>query len=137
MKRKWLIAFVFAALIVCGFVSLFPKSTFPIKTDTVSYIVFYIYPQDTPNFTVTDDARVEEIVSAINSLTVEKCDSRPERMGEYYYSLALHCTGGDTISLNLSENAISISNENFTADTKPLHEILEKTYYDIQNWNIE
>lgn len=137
MKRKWLIAFVFAALIVCGFVSLFPKSTFPIKTDTVSHIVFYIYPQDTPNFTVTDDARVEEIVSAINNLTVAKCDSRPERMGEYYYSLALHCTGGDTISLNLSENAISINNENFNADTHILHTLLEKTYHDIQNWNIE
>ena len=137
MKRKWSILFLASLLIVFGFVFFSPKNTFPVEVNEISHIVFYIYPQDTPNFTVTDDARVEEIVSAINNLSVEKCDSRPERMGKYYYSLALHCIDGDTIGINLSENTISINNENFTADTKTVHNLLEMTYYDIQNWNIE
>ena len=126
-----------ATLIVSGIVFLSPKSVLPIESETVSHIEFLIYPQDTPNFTVTDDTRIEAIISVLNSLPVEDSDSRSERMGEYYYSLILNCTGDNDIWIELDENTISINNENFSADTKPLHELLEKTYHDIQNWNIE
>lgn len=85
----------------------------------------------------TDDARVLEIVSAINNLSVEPTDTRPERIGECYYYIVLQCVGNESIWIELDENKISIKNENFTADTKPLHELLEKTYFDIENWNIE
>ena len=138
MKVKWpIILLVAVALVVCGVLLFFPKSVLPIDSEKVSHMEFRIYPQDTPNFTVTDDARVLEIVSAINNLSVEPTDTRPERMGEYYYSIVLQCVGNDSIWIELDENKISIKNENFTADTKPLHELLEKTYFDIENWNIE
>jgi len=138
MKRKWPIALAtVAALVVCGFILFSHKSVLPIDVDKVSHIEFRIYPQDTPIFTVTDDVRVKEIVSTINSLSVEDCDPRPEPMGEYYYYIVLQCAGNEDIWSKFDENIISIKNENFTADTKPLHELLEKTYFDIENWNIE
>ena len=137
MKVKWPILLLAAtALVVCGFI-LFPKSVLPIDHTKVSHIEFRIYPQDIPIFTVTDDGRVKEIVSTINSLSVEDCDPRPEPMGEYYYYIVLQCAGNEDIWIKFDENIISIKNENFTADTKPLHELLEKTYFDIENWNIE
>ena len=137
MKVKWSILLLVAvALGVCGFI-LFPKSVLPIDHEKVSHIEFCIYPQDTPIFTVTDDARVQEIVSTINNLSVESSDSYPEQMGEYYYYIVLQCIGNEDIWIELDKNTISIKNENFAADTKPLHELLEKTYFDIENWNIE
>lgn len=137
MKRIWLIALAGATLVVCGFVFFSPKNVLPINSAKVTHIEFRIYPQDTPIFTVTDDVRVKEIVSTINSLSVEDCDPRPEPMGAYYYYIVLQCAGNEDIWIKFDENIISIKNENFTADTNPLHELLEKTYYDIENWNIE
>ena len=84
MKVKWpIILLVAVALVVCGVLLFFPKSVLPIDSEKVSHIEFRIYPQDTPNFTVTDDARVLEIVSAINNLSVEPTDTRPARMLMY------------------------------------------------------
>ena len=126
-----------AVLLVSGIYLFTEKSVLPIGSDTVSDIEFLIYPQDTRCYTVTDDNRVSEIVSAINILSVEKCNERPERMGEYYYSINLNCLGDDDIWIEFDEKIISVKNENYTADTTALHELLEKTYHDIQNWNIE
>ena len=137
MKRIWIAMILAALMAVCGFILFSYRSALPIDNGVASHIVFNIYPQNTPTFTVTDDARVNEIVDTINKLTVESSDSRPEHMSDYYYSLVLHCIDSNDIWIELDENLISIDNGCFIADTKPLRDLLEKTYYDIQNWNIE
>ena len=137
MKRIWIAIILAALMVVCGFILFSSRSALPIDNGVASHIVFNIYPQDTPTFTVTDDTRVEEIVAAINKLSVENSDSRPEHMSDYYHSLVLHCIDSNDIWIELDENLISIDNDCFIADTKPLRDLLEKTYYDIQNWNIE
>ena len=117
MKRIWIAMILAALMAVCGFILFSYRSALPIDNGVASHIVFNIYPQDTPTFTVTDDARVNEIVDTINKLTVESSDSRPEHMSDYYYSLVLHCIDSNDIWIELDENLISIDNDCFIADT--------------------
>lgn len=136
-KNTVILLLIGAVLLVGGIYFFAGNSVLPIENDTVSDIEFRVYPQDTRCYTVTDDNRVNEIVFAINSLSVEKCDTRPERMGEYYYSINLNCLGDNDIWVEFDEKIISLKNENYAADTTALHELLEKTYHDIKYWNIE
>lgn len=138
MSLKKIIILLIAAVLLLGVIDFFAeKSVVPIEGNAVSYIEFRIYPQNTVNFTIADDDRINEIVSIINSLAIEKTDARPERMGEYFYHINLQCSDGDNIWVEFDESTLSLNNENYTADTKKLHELLEKTYHEIQNGNME
>lgn len=133
------IVFVFLGLVlfVTGIVYFnHSKDILPINTDKASSIIFQIYPQDSPNFTVSNQDRVFEIVNTINELNLKKGNSQIDRASNTFYRFYISTTEGD-ISVEVDENTISIKNDNFETDTSDLLMLLERTYYDIMNGSID
>ena len=108
----------------------------PLDTEHATYICFYHYPQYESNYSVTDDASVQEIVRAINSLNIQEGTKRAEKMSENYYYFTIHILKKD-ISVELDENIISVSNENYQADTSVLRTLLEQIISDVKLGKIE
>lgn len=136
-KEKIIFVFLGLVLLVTGIVCFkHSKDILPIKTDKVLSIIFQIYPQGFPNFTVSNEDRVLEIVNAINESNLKKGNSQIDRASNNFYCFQIRTIEED-ISVEVDENTISIKNENFETETSDLLILLERTYHDIMNGSID
>jgi len=98
--------------------------------------LYQIYPQNEPNYMVTNDDRVKEIVRAINELDVQETTDQVDRMSDSFYYFWIQISDKD-IPVELDEDTISINNERYQADTSDLRELLDKTYRDVMSGVID
>lgn len=121
-----------AAIVLLGIKN---RPVFPLKSEEILQIGFGIYPQDIPNYTITDRNRIDEIVNTLNELERENAGSRRlDQMSGPYYSFRLY---GDqsTWWINMDKNILEIvdakgKNWSYATDNSNLCDILEQTYYD-------
>lgn len=137
-NKKILVVFLLGLILLLSAVIYFCRNTsmLPLDTEHATYICFYHYPQYESNYSVTDDASVQEIVRAINSLNIQGGTKRAQKMSENYYYFTIHILKKD-ISVELDENIISVSNENYQADTSVLRTLLEQIISDVKLGKIE
>ena len=71
MKKK--LFCIFGLILIVSAIAYFchDHSVLPLDAENANYISFKIYPQNEPNYMVTNDDRVKEIVRAINELKDE------------------------------------------------------------------
>ena len=112
------------------------RSALPLNTENANYIVFKVYPQDDPNYAVTNDGRVKEIVRAVNELDVQEGTSQVNRMSDNFYYFLVQIQD-EEIPVELDEDTVSINNERYQADTSGLRELLDKTYHDVMSGVID
>ena len=136
--KKILVALCLGLILLLSAVIYFGRNTsmLPLDTEYATDICFFHYPQYEGNYSVTDDASVQEIMRAINSLNMQDGTKRAEKMSENYYYFAIHLLKKD-ISVELDENIISVNNENYQADTSVLRTLLEQTIRDVKLGEIE
>ena len=111
-------------------------SVLPLDAENANYISFKIYPQNEPNYMVTNDDRLKEIVRAINELDVQETTDQVDRMSDSFYYFWIQISDKD-IPVELDEDTISINNERYQADTSDLRELLDKTYRDVMSGVID
>lgn len=127
MKKK--LFCIFGLILIVSAIAYFchDHSLLPLDAENANYISFKIYPQNEPNYMVTNDDRVKEIVRAINELDVQETTDQVDRMSDSFYYFWIQISDKD-IPVELDEDTISINNECYQADTSDLHELLDKTY---------
>ena len=147
MKKK--LFCIFGLILIVSAIAYFchDHSVLPLDAENANYISFKIYPQNEPNYMVTNDDRVKEIVRAINELDVQETTDQVDRMSDSFYYFWIQISDKDisveldedTISINveLDEDTISINNERYQADTSDLRELLDKTYRDVMSGVID
>lgn len=135
--RKIIFPFLGLVLIVAA-VFFFCRDTsiWPLDPERATGIYFTSYPQYDGSYTVADNSRVKDIVSAINELNMQEGTTRPDKMSSCYYYFFLN-TPNEDISVELDENTIKLNNEVYQADTSDLRLLLDQTYNDIMNGKID
>mgnify|MGYP001360864483 FL=1 len=135
--RKIIFPFLGLVLIVAA-VFFFCRDTsiLPLDPERATGIYFTSYPQYDGSYTVTDNSRVKDIVSAINELNMQEGTTRPDKMSSCYYYFFIN-TPNEDISVELDENTIKLNNEVYQADTSDLRLLLVQTYNDIMNGKID
>lgn len=135
--RKIIFPFLGLVLIVAA-VFFFCRDTsiLPLAPERATGIYFTSYPQYDGSYTVTDNSRVKDIVSAINELNMQEGTTRPDKMSSCYYYFFIN-TPNEDISVELDENTIKLNNEVYQADTSDLRLLLDQTYNDIMNGKID
>lgn len=135
--RKIIFPFLGLVLIVAA-VFFFCRDTsiLPLDPERATGIYFTSYPQYDGSYTVTDNSRVKDIVSAINELNMQEGTTRPDKMSSCYYYFFIN-TPNEDISVELDENTIKLNNEVHQADTSDLRLLLDQTYNDIMNGKID
>ena len=136
-NRKIIVPFLGLILIVAA-VIFFCRDTsiLPLAPEHATSIYFTSYPQYDGSYTVTDNSRIKDIVSAINELNMQEKTTRPDKMSNCYYYFFLN-TPNEDISVELDENTILLNNEVYQADTSDLRLLLDQTYNDIMNGKID
>ena len=129
MKKK--LFCIFGLILIVSAIAYFchDHSVLPLDAENANYISFKIYPQNEPNYMVTNDDRVKEIVRAINELDVQETTDQVD-----YFWIQI---SDKDISVELDEDTISINNERYQADTSDLRELLDKTYRDVMSGIID
>ena len=130
MKKK--LFCIFGLILIVSAIAYFCRDHSVLPLD----ISFKIYPQNEPNYMVTNDDRVKEIVRAINELDVQETTDQVDRMSDSFYYFWIQISDKD-IPVELDEDAISINNERYQADTSDLRELLDKTYRDVMSGVID
>lgn len=135
--RKIIFPFLGLVLIVAA-VFFFCRDTsiLPLDPERATGIYFTSYPQYDGSYTVADNSRVKDIVSAINELNMQEGTTRPDKMSSCYYYFFIN-TPNEDISVELDENTIKLNNEVYQADTSDLRLLLVQTYNDIMNGKID
>lgn len=135
--RKIIFPFLGLVLIVAA-VFFFCRDTsiLPLDPERATGIYFTSYPQYDGSYTVTDNSRVKDIVSATNELNMQEGTTRPDKMSSCYYYFFIN-TPNEDISVELDENTIKLNNEVYQADTSDLRLLLDQTYNDIMNGKID
>ena len=136
MKKK--LFCIFGLILIVSAIAYFchDRSVLPLDAENANYISFKIYPQNEPNYMVTNDDRMKEIVRAINELDVQETTDQVDRMPDSFYYFWIQISGKD-IPVELDEDTISINNERYQADTSDLRELLDKTYRDVMSGVID
>lgn len=136
-NRKIIFPFLGLVLIVAA-VFFFCRDTsiLPLDPERATGIYFTSYPQYDGSYTVADNSRIKDIVSAINELNMQEGTTRPDKMSSCYYYFFLN-TPNEDISVELDENTIKLNNEVYQADTSDLRLLLDQTYNDIMNGKID
>lgn len=136
MKKK--LFCILGLLLITSAITCFSRESnvFPLNTENANYIVFKVYPQDDPNYAVTNDDRVNEIVRAINELDVHEGAHQVNRMSDNFYYFQIQILDTE-IPVELDEDTISVNNERYQADTSGLRELLDKTYHDVMSGIID
>ena len=112
MKKK--LFCIFGLILIVSAIAYFchDHSVLPLDAENANYISFKIYPQNEPNYMVTNDDRVKEIVRAINELDVQETTDQVNRMSDSFYYFWIQISDKD-IPVELDENTISINNERY------------------------
>lgn len=145
MKRKITIigSVLVVAIIIFTLIHRKEDNMFPIIAEDVDQMTFAINPYDSQNYTITDDKRIVEIVDSINNLGLREPDAEAEDEldGTTYL---LWCWYGDGSSDQIRiilEDVIEAQDENgrkkYTADCTKLLSILDATYWDRRNGEID
>ena len=116
MKKK--LFCIFGLILIVSAIAYFchDHSVLPLDAENANYISFKIYPQNEPNYMVTYDDRLKEIVRAINELDVQETTDQVDRMSDSFYYFWIQISDKD-IPVELDEDTISINNERYQADT--------------------
>ncbi len=79
MKKK--LFCIFGLILIVSAIAYFchDHSVLPLDAENANYISFKIYPQNEPNYMVTNDDRLKEIVRAINELDEDTISINNER----------------------------------------------------------
>ena len=85
MKKK--LSCILGLILIAAAIACFCRdhSVLPLDAENANDIVFKIYPQNEPNYMVTNDDRVKEIVRAINELDVQETTDQVDRMSDSFY----------------------------------------------------
>lgn len=85
MKKK--LFCIFGLILIVSAIAYFchDHSVLPLDAENANYISFKIYPQNEPNYMVTNDDRLKEIVRAINELDVQETTDQVDRMSDSFY----------------------------------------------------
>ena len=136
MKKK--LSCILGLILIAAAIACFCRdhSVLPLDAENANDIVFKIYPQNEPNYMVTNDDRMKEIVRAINEPDVQETTDQVDRMSDSFYYFWIQILDKD-ISVELDEDSISINNERYQVDTSDLRELLDKTYHDVMNGVID
>lgn len=136
MKKK--LFCIFGLILIVSAIAYFchDHSVLPLDAENANYISFKIYPQNEPNYMVTNDDRVKEIVRAINELDAQETTDQVDRMSDSFYYFWIQISDKD-IPVELDEDTISINNERYQADTSDLRELLDKMYRDVMSGIID
>lgn len=136
MKKK--LFCIFGLILIVSAIAYFchDHSVLPLDAENANYISFKIYPQNEPNYMVTNDDRVKEIVRAINELDAQETTDQVDKMSDSFYYFWIQISDKD-IPVELDEDTISINNERYQADTSDLRELLDKTYRDVMSGIID
>ena len=108
MKKK--LFCIFGLILIVSAIAYFCRdhSVLPLDAENANDISFKIYPQNEPNYMVTNDDRVKEIVRAINELDVQETTDQVDRMSDSFYYFWIQISDKD-IPVELDEDAISIN----------------------------
>ena len=105
MKKK--LFCIFGLILIVSAIAYYchDHSVLPLDAENANYISFKIYPQNEPNYMVTNDDRVKEIVRAINELDVQETTDQVDRMSDSFYYFWIQISDKD-ISVELDEDTI-------------------------------
>ena len=123
------------------------NTMFPMDAGEVGSITFEIEPSGGNNFTVTDRARIEEIISRINDLDLQEPDRESESESEFnptvtvYQIRCWHDDGSSDVIRIINDDVLSALNEDgnntYTADCAELLALLDATIWDRRHGVIE
>ena len=135
MKKK--LSCILGLILIAAAIACFCRdhSVLPLDAENANDIVFKIYPQNEPNYMVTNDDRVKEIVRAINELDVQETTDQVDRMSDSFYYFWIQIS--DKVSLlnwmKIPFRSIMTLSGGHIGFTR----LLDKTYRDVMSGVID
>jgi hypothetical protein len=143
-KRMIIVGFALVvAIVVLALIFTKGSHTFPMDANDVAQITFEIHPDDTGNFTITDNRRIEEIIGSINGLGLNKPDAKANAvLDETTFLLRCWHADGSSTAIRIIRDDVIIadgknSREIYSADCAELVSLLKAAYWDSRNGVLE